>query len=52
MAKRKSPSNHDKLVLKAAESLNKNPDFKNIEADVKGYTTPSEINWKGANFET
>jgi len=47
MAKRKSPSDHDKLVVKAAESLNQNSDFKNIQADVKGYSTPSEINWKG-----
>ena len=46
MAKRKSQSDHDKLVKKIADFFieKKEP---NVKADITGYPSPKEIMWKG-----
>ena len=46
MAKRRSQSDHDRMVRAVADHLLREG-YGDVRADVAGYSTPSELTWKG-----
>ena len=46
MAKRKSQSDHDKMVKSVADYFIKEK-YPNVKADIPGYTRPDILRWKG-----